>query len=246
MSSDSEKPSRGFVPVEDAAEVDRLLKAGAKVFASTMVWTKNRGFSLNGQLCLYTGLGQRVCVKVPASFNFKEFRNNLDKSDTRDCLFSISLQSAMLFFKAAFIQHDTVGLVFHSPEQVFKVQRRKELRLKVPEEQNLKVEFEDPEFPDKMRVKRLYDLSAGGLSFLTGPEDASIFVKGMILKNVTFSIGNRKIMAAAEVRHSFESQKHGKARIKVGLFFKNIRPGQAQQIATYVFDESRKYILKYL
>jgi c-di-GMP-binding flagellar brake protein YcgR len=154
---------------------------------------------------------------------------------------------ANIFFKARYLGAEKSALKFQMPEKIFKVQRRKEIRYAIRQDYSLKIEFADPLFPDTVITKKVLDISAGGLSFLIPPEEQPVFQQGLILRNMSFVVNRRTIKLEAEIRHcSVYRLRPNKDLVKVGLQFKNIRPGDAQHIANFVFEECRKLYSRFL
>ncbi|HAR41328.1 MAG TPA: hypothetical protein DCS07_01645 [Bdellovibrionales bacterium] len=244
--SEVKTPPKEFEPIKDRAEAVRLLKEGAKTFASVMIWTRNQATIVNTHLKLFMEQDDLLYFQVPPELDVKKFIFEVE-STSRECFFSASLAYANVFFKTKFYGLDKAGLLFHFPDQVFKVQRRKDLRLKIPDGYVLKAEFNDPLNPEGVISRKVFDLSAGGLSVLTDSADESVYVKGLLLKNLAFVIRSRKIVVDAEVKHcKIIVLGAGKKMLKVGLIFRNLRGADSQVIAAHVFEESRRYFLRFL
>lgn len=224
-----------------------MLVEGARTFASVMIWTKNQEHVIHTQLTRFTKAEKYVYALAPKGFDASAFMDELAKSDSKDCYFSVSLTRANVFFKTTLIGMDKSVLHFKMPEKVFKVQRRSDLRYKIPDGWILKADFTDPLFPENKVSKKVYDISAGGCSFLVPESEKVAFQPDLILKDFTFTIRMKTIVVDAEVRHA-ETPKDERMDgvVKVGIKFKNLRPGDAQHIASYVFDESRKYYARFM
>jgi len=235
-----------FQPIEDPVEADHLLKEAAKAFASAMIWTKDQGQVLRTHVSRYNPADVGLCTGFPKDFDQRAFSDALKRSGVNECYFSVSLSWANVFFKTPFVGTDSEGLRFRVPDRVYKVQRRKDLRFRIPEGQALKVQFHDPLTAESLLQKRVFDISASGFSFLINPEEQDIYSSGLSLKNVNLSIAGRAIAVEAQVKHRKQIQALGKTLIKVGCLFTAIRPGDSQKIASYVFEESRKYFLRFV
>ena len=111
------------------------------------------------------------------------------------------------------------------------------MRLLIPFGRVVHIELQDPSFPGQKLSKKIYDISAGGLSFIVTDNGAPLFPAGIQLKSIFFSIGSRKIIADGEVRHTraqpAESAQPGH---KVGVIFTRIGAGDQAWIAAYVFE----------
>lgn len=241
------KANRDFVPVDDPKEALLLLKEGAKTLASAMVWTKNQEEVVNTHFATISEEEGVIYMWVPPAFDPKTFSQHLAELGTTECYFSVSLSRANVFFRAVFTGFDSGGMKFKLPEKVFKVQRRKDFRLPIIDGFVMKVEFQDPLFPEARLTKKVIDISAGGLAFVADTSEEPMYHAGLVLKKMTFTVDRRKIEVDAEVRHKRE-QPQG-ARIpgfKVGVIFVNLKPADADHIAKYVLQESRKYFTKFI
>jgi len=248
LSEETPKAPREFQPIESRAEALGLLKEGAKTLASAMLWTRNQEHTLRTHINVFSEADQVIYVWKPKEFDVGKFIDDQGKSGTEDCFFSVSLNRANLFFKARFAGYDDGGLKFKIPEIVFKVQRRKDLRYLIPDTHTLRIEFRDPLFPEKLISKKLADISAGGLAFFVEPKEEPIFVAGTVLKDMTVSVTGKKIICDGEIRHVkqvSQDSKHYPA-VRIGVLFQKIRPGDAQYIAQFVFEESRKFFAKFI
>jgi hypothetical protein len=242
----SERP-REFLPVEDPAEARKLLKEGSRTLASVMIWSKEQKHVINTQLSVIHEQDRILYASIPAETDPDAFLDQLDALGSRDCFFSVSLTRANVFFKARCMGYDDGGFRFELPTALYKVQRRKDMRLLVPFGRVIRVELQDPTFPDQKLSKKIFDISAGGLSFIVTDSEQPLFHSGSILKNMFFSIGSRKITVDGEVRHvraqPVDSANPG---FKVGVLFTRISQGDAQWIAAFVFEESRKILANFM
>ena len=234
-----------FQPIQDRAEAERLLRDGARHFSSTLIWTKNQENVLRTHLTLFSDTDRLLYCALPKEVDPKKFL--ADAGGAQEFFFSISLSYANIFFKTAFAGIDKAGLRFRIPEQVFKVQRRKDMRFRVPEGHVLKVEFDDPLNPGQVIQKKVFDISASGLAFVTEIEDESVYVSGLLLHHMKFSLNSRQITVDAEVRHRRAVESARKKELtKVGVTFKYIKAADSQFIASYAFEESRKYFVRFI
>ncbi|MBI4924284.1 MAG: PilZ domain-containing protein [Bdellovibrio sp.] len=181
------------------------------------------------------------CINKPTAFQQEEFAH------VTECFFNLNLNRTNLFFKAKFTGFLPGGLNFKIPEKIFKVQRRGFFRLQSKEIENIQISFSHPKKANELLIKKLLDLGEGGMSFLILDIEENLFQPGLIIKNITFQIKDKEIICDGEVRHlqPFPLNSRHKG-IKVGIQFHNIKTGTAQWITSFVFEESRKYVTKYL
>ena len=169
----------------------------------------------------------------PKDLDPLQFAAALKASGETLCRFSVSLETANLFFKSDFAGRDPAGLKFKIPTAVYKVQRRKDMRMPIPPGYTLKVTYVDPEDNLRSCTKKVVDISAGGLAITINPDEETLYTNGLILYQMTFTIRGTTITTQAEVRHS--------RGLKVGLLFMGISAQHAELINGYVNEETRKY-----
>jgi len=212
-----------------------------------MIWTAEHEQVINSHLNVFSEATHTFYCWAPKSLDTQAFFAAVSQSPLRECYFSVSLVRANIFFRSEFLDLDTGGLQFRIPNKVFKVQRRNDVRLPILENFAMKVSFKDPLFPLQEMNKKVLDISAGGLAFMITEDESAIFPKGLILKDVTFMIGNRKLTTRAEISNVRELRDdRNKGYHAVGIHFLDLRPGDAQYIAGYVFEESRKYFMRFI
>jgi hypothetical protein len=244
--------AREFQLIEDRNEGLRLIREGAKMVASAMIWTKNQTHVIHTHLSLYSDVDRAIFVRLPKEFDLRKFETALAGLGVQDCFFSVSLVSANIFFKSKYRGHEGEEIGFDLPSAVYKVQRRQDLRFTIPDGYLLKATFSDPALPDETVTVRVLDLSAGGLAFLVTAEQAAWFQSGTTLSQISFSLNKKKIVADGEVRHTGELPEikrrpypTRKETWRVGVQFRNLKQADQQTIAAYVFEESRKYFTRF-
>ncbi len=213
-----------------------------------MIWTRNQELVINSHLSMFSEIDQVLYAWIPKDLEPKKFMDELAKSGSNETYFSMSLSRANLFFKTIFIGTDSGGLRFRSPDKLFKVQRRKDMRYTIPDTHALKLAFQDPIFPETRLTKRVIDISASGLAIVVADEEESFYHPGMILQKLSITLRSRVVeVASAEIRHMRVLPAGRQIKgVKIGLQFSAIMPGDAQWIASYVFEESRKMFTRFI
>ena len=224
-----------------------MIREGARSVSSALLWTKNQEKVLNTHLSHFSPSEQIIYVWCPPEFAPGTLSEAIAQSGDQYCFFSVSLARANVFFKALFIGHDEGGLKFKMPEEVYKVQRRKDMRFQIPDGHLLRIDFEDPIEPGKVLKKKVHDISAKGLSFLVDYDEEHNYIVGMELKDVCFTLRNRQIKVDAEIRHIQQLPNKNKLYgVKLGLQFTKVESTDTQFISDYVMEESRKYLARFM
>jgi hypothetical protein len=241
-----EKP-RAFVLVESKKETETFLQEGVRTFASTILWTKNQETVINTYLTSLDPDHGEIFVWLPKEVDPVMFRTALLKSGNLDIYFSVSISRANLFFKAELLGFEPGAFRFKFPREVYKVQRRKDFRLPVPDGYTVYVDLPDPTLKGVRYKRKILDISAGGIAVLGTLEEEAVYAVGQKLENVKFKLRTRDITIHCEVRYVKSYSITGKnLGVKIGLQFINLKNSEAQFIAAYVFEESRKYLTKFL
>lgn len=211
-----------------------------------MLWTKNQEQLINSHIGYYNAENQQLQVWLPQELEISKFTETLAKIGDSELFFSVSLSRANIFFRAPFKGTDSKALLFAVPAKVFKIQRRKDMRLTIPEGHVLKIEYADPLGSQSIQKKAL-DISAGGCSIVVPAEEEVVYQPGLVLRGVTFTIRNRKITVEGEIRHTLALPDRGTGSgIKLGILFKNITQADASFIQAYVFEETRALLSRFI
>lgn len=212
-----------------------------------MIWTKDQGYVINTHLCGMNEEQASFYAWPPKDFDIKKFLDALAKASMADCFVNLALPRANVFFRAKYLGQEETGLRFAIPVQLFKVQRRRDVRFTIPEGYVLKATYEDPLFLEIQTTKKVVDLSASGCAIAVGMEEKEVYQNDMILNKFSFSIRGKQIECRAQIKHTRETSLPGnKPAIKVGLQFLDLKPSDSQVIAAYVFEESRKFYTRYM
>lgn len=211
------------------------------MIAPTVIWTTDQGYQFSSYITQLSAVEKGVFCSTPKNFDRTRFLDDLATKNNNECFFSIMLPRATLFFKSAFIDFRDSQIKFAVPLKAFKVQRRENLRHLLFKDPKAWVEYSDPLFPEKKMKTKVYDVSAGGLSFLVLSQDAPLYPTGLILDDFQFTLKDRTLSATVQVRHTKPCTGAQKDMgTKVGISFKKINASDSEFIAAFVFDESRK------
>lgn len=245
--SEKEKRPPEFAPVTERKEAISLLKEAAKTLAPVTIWAKDQELTLRSHVSHYGASESLLYVQIPSETEPRKFSQDLKKRGLVELYFSVSLARANIFFKADFYDFDPAGFRFSLPEKVFKVQRRNEFRHQIPDGYLLRVEFSDPLFAEQRASKKVIDISAGGLAFEVEEVEGPIYHPDLEIRDLNLTINGKRLSLNAKIKHNKAIPKGGRYKgVKVGVAFEKMREADSQLIATYVFEESRKYLTRFL
>lgn len=236
-----------FERIKNPLEVESVIQETTRGLGAAMLWTKNQSLVINTHFKLWSKTDQRLYAHVPLGVTGPGLEDHLRRVGSQEVYCSVSLTRANIFFRCTYTGWDAAGLIFSVPKEVYKVQRRNDLRFSIPEGHVLKVTFEDPTFPEKQMTRKVIDLSAGGLAFLVPETESAFFVQDQKLKGLSFRIKTRDITTQAVVKHKAPLSPNTRLPgVKIGVAFDRLSAGDQQWIHAYVFEETRKMVSKFL
>lgn len=236
-----------FKPIKNPDEAKAIFREAKTNLSSTLVWTKNRTLEFHGHVFEILEFDGVLTIWHPKEVDPMAFEEALIRSSSREACFSVSLSGAHIFFKAYYLGFDSQGLRFQLPKEIFKIQRRTNFRMPIPDGQTIKVRYRYPLDPTKPIERKALNISAGGLAFDIESGDRILYSEGQQLIDFKFRIGHHEIATEAEVRHIRQSKdRTGKGYFVIGVQFKTLPARYSDAIAAYVFEESRKYYMKQL
>lgn len=234
-----------FILIDDKSEIDQIFKEGSKFSKPTCFWDKDQNRVYNSILGAYLNSEKTFYIPPPKDADTEDLIKQSRIDQTFEYLFHLSLDRALFFFKSKIIGSDNAGIMFKQPEKIYKIQRRKDIRLPIPFGYTIKVSFKDPLNPNKTMIKNMCDISVGGLSFFIEDEETPLFPEGSILENVTFKIFTHLVKVKIEIKHKVvQNDESNHTTYKVGVAFVDLDAKDQNQISKYVTEESRKYFTK--
>ncbi|MFZ9594488.1 MAG: PilZ domain-containing protein [Bdellovibrionia bacterium] len=245
--SEAQSHSNELTEVTDPLEIIKYFDEAVKISAATLIWTQEHP---EPKRCSFMGLSQLkklIFTTPPLDCNRDEFYPKLQAAGDR-CLFNVSLERATLFFPAQLISTSFTHLEFSLPKRLFRAQRRKNQRFRILQGYVLRVEFVDPRASATVIRKKIYDISSGGLSFLTEDQERMPFYVGQRIEGMSISLRSETLTLCGEVLHLRRLPKSHPSdteeKIKVGIVFRGINPAHAKLIEAYVAEETRKFFAR--
>lgn len=135
-------------------------------------------------------------------------------------------------------------VVVFAPKFIAQLERRKWLRLKTIDRQNVRIQFSKRIDPIKTTQqfyrKNIFDLGVGGLALIMTKSESKFFIQGEIIKGVELLIDDLKIVADLEVINHIElkpgqeNDQHYKVW-KIGFRFAGMQKKDQEYISSFVF-----------
>ncbi|MGZ3689555.1 MAG: PilZ domain-containing protein [Bdellovibrionota bacterium] len=240
MKTTGSNPPADFEPITSAAETEQVLRQGSKIRAPWTFWIKGEETRHEGRGYRYDDLRKYLIFENLDEAPYQEFHAS-DKLTSVVVCVQINLPQRLIFFATGLGFLDRASFALKLPEQVYKVQRRRDLRYVFPRAVIATVKVSGEE-------RRIYDLSASGMSFLVPPKMETDFRAGRHLKEVEFTLEGKVVSVEAEVRHAetIAGKKAGEAVCKVGVAFRKMPAELDRKIANFVFEENRKAFSRFV
>jgi c-di-GMP-binding flagellar brake protein YcgR len=190
-------------------------------------------------------MGELKSISVSKEFpGGEEFEAILLREGSDQIHFSLHLPTDIIFFKGELRRGESGTFTARVKEPIYKVQRRRSLRLPIPASQTIMVSFRLASDASKRFQAQLLNLSDGGISLMSGEETLyQLFPKDAKLAQIEFKIGPLEVAAAGVVRHAMAVGNPGvKDRFRFGVEFAAMDPKLKERVARYVLEESAKYL----
>lgn len=231
-----------FVEVRREDTVD-LFQAAIRPASKLMIWTEGQKYSFHGRIQRVNEAAGSVFLSVPKEIGGFAFESSLLQFEIEDCLFTLNLPTDVLFFKGKLKRSDESALNFKVNLPIFKIQRRRNLRLPVSGDRYSKVRIQLSASDSQPIEAEFLNVSEGGVGVLV--QNAAVFARlplGKQLAIVSFTIDGNRYDATGEVRYGEEiGSTLQKRKYKVGIQFVKIDRAQSDRLSHFVFEESAKF-----
>jgi c-di-GMP-binding flagellar brake protein YcgR len=239
-----------FFAIKDGGMVSRILGVAHHHKIPITIWTKNQAIKFESHVMNYLKDMGRIYVKLHAEIQPARFDLAI-KEGNHEILGSFQIDSTNFFFRTTFIQRtSTTTLQLHAPLEIYKLQRRANLRIPFSRKFAPKLTAFDPgkEYDSSKAISekdivpfRMLDVSAGGLAIAVALEDEAKFPQGKKIYDMRFSLRKAGVIANGVVRHTAKIKNElGKPILKIGISFVGIKMQYEQIIVQFVLEESRR------
>lgn len=219
-----------------------LLQSAIPTNGRLMIWTEGQRFSFTSRIHRVMAANGALMIAVPKEGS--DFEAKLRQAGVEECLFSLNLPTDVVFFRGQLRPGDESALNFKVSPPVYKVQRRRNLRLPVSEGRASSVRIQLSASDAKPIEASLMNVSEGGVGVLV--QDESVYARlpqGKRLAIVSFTLDGHDYQATGEVRYAgVISGAKVKKQYRIGIQFVSIDRASSDRLANFVFEESSKYL----
>lgn len=224
-----------FSRIEDEDAALLTLKRMATGLSDVVIWTKGQQTVLRTKLSGYTEDKGLIRAIIPRGMERHEVVAALKGLRDQEIFFCVISTRGNIFFRTKYDSFNQEQMRFSRPEEVFKVQRRKHLRMRVHD--NVQLSYLEPNSNEGVS-NRILDISAGGAAILVPLDHGEHYTIGCELKLLSFRMRDTEVTASAVVRYLVELPKTSRIRgIKCGVEFTEISEASIQVIMSYILEK---------
>jgi c-di-GMP-binding flagellar brake protein YcgR len=237
-------PNAPFEPAKPEETVP-LLQSAILRKAKLQCWSAGQVHSYTSRIVKVNETGALKSISVSKEFpGGDEFEATLMREAAEEIHFSLHLPTDIIFFKGELRRGESGTFTARVKEPIYKVQRRRSLRLPIPVSQTVAVSFRLASDASKKMQAQLLNLSDGGVSLMSSDEELyRLCQKDAKLAQIDFKIGPLEIAASGIVRHAMAVGNPGmKDRFRFGVEFISMDPKLKERVARFVLEESAKYL----
>lgn len=223
-----------------------LLQAGIPTRGRLLAWTEGQKHSFQSRIQDVQVAAGAFVIAVPKELTGNAFESSVRQSGIDEILFSLNLPTDVLFFKGELRPSNDSILNFRVKNPVYKVQRRRNLRLPLTSDRASKAKIQLSAADSQPILAEILNVSEGGIGILVVDEtDQKRLPAGKKLEVIEFTIDRFVYRASGEVKHVQEipvkGPTGGRKKLKVGIQFTKIDPAASTRLANFVFEESSKF-----
>lgn len=232
--------------INDKNEINNALKEAVRISAPVELFFKTSKDKSDGHISIEqdSNLKDILAFHLKESeLSLKELVENVVSKSKSKVILSIRLSGSYVFFETQYKGFDHQKLLFAIPKSVKKLQRRKNHRVLIPERYPFSTDIVIPIAVPIHLQKKVFDLSAGGISFLVQAlEKDSFEVDGKI--QLRFTVKDGLISTDAVVKHIF--QMDDQKTYRVACEFRGLKPEDESLLSKFVFELQRTIFAKFI
>ncbi|GEM_PF-1557996 len=247
--STDKKNDVAFTLVKDEALIAKLLEALGRHKVPLTFWFKEQSLRFESDFFQYLQHLKKLLIRLPIEVGEAAFSGAIKAQGTPQIFASFQIDTVNYFFKTDVLELMAPDAFrIEIPKEIFKLQRRANLRIPFKRHEAPKVSCIHPDAANKKAILdsdlmqfRMLDISAGGIALAVPTEQQEHMGLGRIIKDLRFQLKGTELNCTAIVRHHKAAEnEQGKTFIRVGLQFTTLRPQNEKAIAQFVLEESRR------
>lgn len=233
-----------ITPDSDDDIIRELLDEITGTGVPILIWTQQKHIKDFAPHLKFYVKSNQIEVPYPPSDGESSFAERLLHAASEQLFVSAGLRRSAVFFsiKSNDVEFAEKSMLFPPPESIYQIQRRKAFRLPIAHDHPFLINVRNV---GELRVR---DISHTGLCIIhPGFVDPQVLFPGQILPELAIEIDNQVLQCPAEIR--WIKAKHtaeGTPFAEIGAQFFELSPSIAELIRLYVFEESLKYLQKYV
>ncbi|MEW6056364.1 MAG: PilZ domain-containing protein [Bdellovibrionota bacterium] len=246
---DENKPQ--FFEIKEKPMIHKIFDVLVRHNIPVTLWLKNQTLRFETTFVKLNADLKNLTTGIPGDVGEARLTASIKAQGNEEILGSFQVDAVNFFFKSKYIAgNDLAYFAVALPEQLYKLQRRQNLRIPFARERAPVLTMADPTKdygPSKAISEedllsfRVLDLSAGGVAIAAEMDHKDKFKRGLKLADLRFTLKDAQIIASGVVAYASEKKNEkGHAYIKVGVKFNPLKAQYDRQIVQFVLDESRR------
>ncbi len=247
-STDKKSP---FFQIKDPATIQRIFNLLHRKQTLITCWTANQKMRFETTVTQNFQNLKRISIQFPVTISEAQFLEAIQSVSPPRLMASALVEHNMFFFKFDYIDPNLPYILdFHTPIEIFKLQRRETVRIPYQRKFAPRVSIFDPSqkfdpkrtlYPQDLMHFRVLDLSVKGMGFAAAKNETELFRVGRLLPYITFKVRGTELRTQGIVRHNREDFNDlKKPMLQVGVQFHHTNPEVEKRLTQYILEESRR------
>jgi len=232
-----------FAPIERPVAIRAFMEDAELTEAHVVIWLHNRLDIMRTKIGPNWDVKSHFFAVIPERFEIEKFVESIRKQPASDVQVFIYLKDkAIIGFQTDFVSVEDGKMKLVFPKKAYRVQRRKHQRYRLRQGYLVEARYHNPNYLQAEQARQVYDISAGGLSFIIDHKEVPDYKVGMIMRHVQVAIRNKPILVDAEVKNIVLIEPHHEnPKYKVGLLFRRILPEDVEFLESYIIENTVQF-----
>ncbi len=232
---------KGFLPIEDQQAALKLVRDAAKLHSPATSWARDQRYLDKSNLCGFDFNRSCFMLEINELTDLALLREEMQLDP--HLMIKLEVHHQEIFFKAGFrsIDLEAGRIELGLPVEVFRMQMRKHPRARMDHLTAVSITHPDPQDPNRILDRRLYDLSVGGASLVLHYGEERHYHVRQRLEALELNIPGGPVKTWGIVRHLKVFPPDTSIQgVQMGIEFFNLGPIDTKRIDTLVQSELRK------
>ena len=232
---------KGFLPIEEQQAALKLVRDAAKLHSPATSWARDQRYLDKSHITGFDFNRGCLMLEINELTDLALLREEMQLDP--HLMIKTEAHHQEIFFKSAFrsVDLDAGKIEMALPQEVFRMQMRKHPRARMDHLAVVSITHPDPQDPNRILDRRLYDLSLGGASLILHYGEERHYHVRQRLESLELNIPGGTVKTWGIVRHlKVFPQDTSLQGVQLGIEFFNLGPIDLKRIDALVQSELRK------